>query len=101
MRSKKAILILFAAVVGLSLASAEATITSFRGKVEFRVSDGSDWQPAAVGSTLPAGGSISTGFNSMAVLDLGHSVVTVKALTRISLGELQQSGTRLTTRLAR
>ncbi|MGO8692038.1 MAG: FecR domain-containing protein [Rectinemataceae bacterium] len=100
MCGKKTIAFLLAAFVGLGLASAEARITELRGKVEFRVSAGSDWQPAAVGSKLPAGGSISTGFNSMAVLDLGHSVVTVKALTRISLSELAQSGSKLTTRLA-
>jgi len=100
MRSKKVILFLIAAWVGLSLASAEATITAFRGKVEFRVSDGAPWRPAAVGATLPIGGSISTGFNSTAELNLGHSVVTVKALTRISLRELQQTGAKVSTSLA-
>ena len=100
MRSKVIFAFLLAASLGLSLASAQARITALHGKVEFRISDHSAWRAATVGAKLPPGGSISTGFNSMAVLDLGHSVVTVKALTRISLAELQQVGTKVTTRLA-
>jgi hypothetical protein len=38
---------------------------------------------------LPPGATISTGFNSQAVVELGGSVLTLRALTRIRVDELQ------------
>jgi hypothetical protein len=38
---------------------------------------------------LPLKATISTGFNSQAVLDVGSSVLTLRALTRIRIDELQ------------
>lgn len=69
--------------------SQEAVFQQIEGRVEYRASESDPWQAAAVGDVIPQGGGISTGFNSNAVIALGtDSVVTAKALTRLTLTEL-------------
>ena len=46
------------------------------------------WVPVKAGMSLGLGTTISTGFNSTAVLELGSSVLQVKPLTRLRLNEL-------------
>jgi hypothetical protein len=79
-----AILLLAAALVG---AQTQAKVRSFTGKVEISSAQQA-WVPVKVGMSLGMGTTISTGFNSTAVLDLGPSVLMVKALTRLRLNEL-------------
>ena len=69
----------------------EATIAEVNGKVEIR--QGEDvWRTAQVGQTLPVGASISTSFNSTALLQVGASEVEVKPLTRVRIQELISDG---------
>jgi len=76
-----------------TFAAQEAVLREASGKVELRP-PGRSWQPARVGMTLVKGTTISTGFGAKAVLDLGASVIEVKALTRMTLEELlEQEGT--------
>ena len=83
-------------IVGFSLYSLDGRITAVRGKVEVRSGFGS-WRTARVGDVLPQGGSISTGFNSRAEINLGSSVLQVSQLTRMTLEELaEEQGTRTT-----
>jgi len=76
------------AAVASGAAYSQATIKEVRGKVEVRAAGASAWSPAAPGMSLARGAIVSTGFNSQALLDLGASTVTVRALTRMTLEEL-------------
>ncbi len=87
--------------VALSLdaqAALQARVQSFTGKVEIQT-NGAAWTPAAVGLVFPVGTMISTGFNSEAVLELGPSILRVKALTRMRLDELAQKEGTISTGL--
>jgi hypothetical protein len=65
----------------------QAVVKEFKGKVEIKAGGG-EWQPVTVGMTLDTGASISTGFGSTALLDLGTSTLKVAPLTRMQLVEL-------------
>ena len=68
-------------------AQAQAVVKEFTGKVEIKAT-GRAWEPVKVGMTLDTGASISTGFSSTALLDLGTSTLKVAPLTRMQLVEL-------------
>jgi hypothetical protein len=87
-------------VVSFTLyAQEQAIITEFSGKVEV-MQPGKGWSPAVKNLVVSPGTTISTGFNSRAVLDLGSSSVQVKALTRLTLSELLKKEGVVTTNLA-
>ncbi|THB67214.1 MAG: hypothetical protein D6B26_01820 [Spirochaetaceae bacterium] len=69
----------------------QAVARSVSGEVEYRTADG-DWQPLEVGDSLPKGATISTGFHSSAVLEIGQAVLEVAALSRMTLDELVDRG---------
>ena len=64
-----------------------AVIREVTGKVEL-LKPGAGWVKAVKGMTVDKGATISTGFKSSAVLELGSSIVTARALTRLTLEEL-------------
>ncbi len=64
-----------------------ALVQSTTGKVELK-SPGGSWQQARSGMNIDGGTTISTGFNSKAIINIGDSVLEVKALTRMELEEL-------------
>ncbi len=68
-------------------AQSQAVLKEVTGKVEVKA-PGGDWRAAVVGMKLALGASISTGFNSTAVLDLGTSTLSVAPLTRMQLVDL-------------
>ena len=68
-------------------AQSSATLKEFTGKVEVKA-PGGDWRPAVIGSKLALGASISTGFSSTALLDLGTATLQVAPLTRMQLVDL-------------
>ncbi|AFG36318.1 FecR family protein [Spirochaeta africana] len=69
--------------------SVRAEVRSTTGRVEFRQGGGS-WQTLSEGDELPLGATISTGFNSSAVLEMGLAVLEVQALTRMTIEELAE-----------
>jgi hypothetical protein len=79
------LLLLLALGAGLAGAQTQAVVKSFTGKVEVLQQA---WVPVKAGMKLSMGTTISTGFNSSAVLELGPSVLQVKPLTRLRLNEL-------------
>ena len=84
------LLLLIAAPV---FAQNEAVVKEASGKVEILAPPRS-WTAVQVGMAVPIGATISTGFNSRAVLDLGNAVLTVSPLTRMRIEELiEQEGT--------
>lgn len=92
MHKKVSVLFVFMLLFSSMMLSAQdlsAVITQISGKVEIKSPSGT-WQAAKEGDTVNAGDSISTGFNSKAVLETTDksSVIVVKQLTRLSLKEL-------------
>ncbi|GHU06979.1 hypothetical protein FACS1894151_00610 [Spirochaetia bacterium] len=84
-------MVLFLFVCGLSALTAQtAVIREFSGTVEIKAPGASEWTPAAVGQRLENATMISTGFRSTAQIGLGNSVLTVRALTRLTLEEIRQ-----------
>jgi len=85
--------------LALPLAAAEltATVTKITGKAELQ--KGSSWVALALGQVLPIGATVSTGFRSELQLKIGPSTVTVKALSRLILKDLVQTGTEAKTDL--
>jgi hypothetical protein len=84
---------------GTLLAAEEltASISKITGKVEIMTDSG--WMPAKQGQIISAGTTVSTGFRSSAELTMGNSIVTVKALTRLTLAELAENAGVITTNL--
>ena len=98
MRKIATFMVLLAATA-VSLSSQPAAfVRELAGTVEVKPIDG-DWQEASLDMELQDGFSISTGFNSHAILEVGESTLTVKPLTRMKLEELLQTGGLQTTSL--
>ena len=85
-RKEPILLALLVIVLGAGTVFSQNTTVVRRvvGKVEIQ-RPGEAWLPAAAGMELPLKATISTGFNSQAVLEIGSSVLTLRALTRIRI----------------
>ena len=96
---KRMSLILLFLLIGLSmLAAAEnVSIQDVTGKVE--INSGTGWRPANPGASIDLGTTISTGFGSRAVLQVGRSTVEVRPLTRMTVAEYVESQDTVTTSL--
>ncbi len=89
---------IFALCALLSLATAglasaddlNATVVKITGKADMQ-KDGA-WVALTVGQVLPVGTTVSTGFRSELQLKIGPSTVAVKALTRLTIKDLVQTG---------
>jgi hypothetical protein len=87
------ILILISFTIIPLVAQSSAVIKETTGKVEVQA-PGGRWTSASVGMAISRGTTISTGFGSRAVLDLGNAVLDVQPLTRLRLEELiEKEGT--------
>ena len=92
---KKILLLIICVFITVSAFSLEGTVKEYKGKVE--VLDGGSWKAVTEGTVIAEGTTISTGFNSFALIDLGKSTLEVKALTRMTLEELvDKNGVRET-----
>jgi hypothetical protein len=80
---------LLSAGIALWAQSPRAFIQEFQGTVEVKAPGSAAWEPAAQGRELTRDTQISTGFKSSALIKLGNSTLTVRPLTRLSLGEIQ------------
>ncbi len=86
----KASIIIILAALALAPAAfsqSQVVLKESTGKVEVKA-PGGGWTPAAVGAKLSMGASISTGFSSTALLDLGTSTIRVAPLTRMQIVDL-------------
>jgi hypothetical protein len=94
---KKIFLLLLLSLVLVGFAAAQnATVTDFSGKVDYRFGSG-NWQAVRNGLTLPLNATISTGFNARATLDIAGSTVQVEQLTRLTVEELADDGSTVST----
>ncbi|MDR0312907.1 MAG: FecR family protein [Treponema sp.] len=71
--------------------SPAGVIRELTGEVELKLAGSSTFVPAKVGDVIASNTIVSTGFRSTAVIAVGSSVITVQALTRLSLAEIQSS----------
>jgi hypothetical protein len=87
------ILIIISSTIVPLFAQSSAVIKDTTGKVEVQPRGGS-WTSASIGMSISRGTTISTGFGSRAVLDLGNAILDVQPLTRLRLEELiEREGT--------
>ena len=69
----------------------QGVIREINGTVEIKHSGNSSFVPANVGDNLREDTVISTSFRSFTVIEIGHSTMTVRPLTRLSLTEIKTS----------
>ena len=77
-------------------AAQTATVSTFSGKVEFRIGNGA-WQPVSAGLQIPLNATISTGFGASASLNVAGSTIQVAQLTRLTVEELADDGSTVST----
>ncbi len=93
---KKTLLILVVATALVATVGARsATVTGFSGKVEYRLASG--WEPVRIGLEIPLNATISTGFGANATLEVAGSAIEVAQLTRLTLEELVDDGSTVST----
>ncbi len=93
---KKMILIITTLLVSaLFVYGQEVVVKEATGRVQFQV-PGGNWSPVEKGIVIPVSATISTGFQSRAVLESPRSTIVVQPLTRLTIDELQSrdSGSR-------
>lgn len=98
MKRLTVVLMLMVTITSIGLSQQSAVIREARGKVMYQI-PGRTWQNVSAGMELPLTTTISTGFDSLAVLDLGRSIIEVKQLTRMRVDELAQTEQSISTKL--
>ena len=82
----KYMIILLLILASVQAWTLDGVIKEYSGKVEIKSDAG--WVPVKEGTVITEGTTISTGFRSFALIDLGQSTLEVKALSRLTLEEL-------------
>ena len=85
---KKIVTILVLLAVAFYSFALDGIVMEVLGKVEKQVDN--SWIALKKGDVLVPGDVISTGFKSEAVISIGESVITVKALTRMTIEQLYE-----------
>lgn len=78
-------------------ADTEAVLSALKGKVEVRSPGSKVWVVAREGQVLSLAATVSTGFDSSAVITIGDNVIRVKALTRMAIDNLATEGNLIKT----
>jgi hypothetical protein len=89
MKRKVLTVVMMMTVVMVWAQSPRAVIRSVEGTVEVKAAGTSVWRPAVIGQELEKETQVSTGFKSAAMIEIGNSKLTVRPLTRLSVGELE------------
>jgi len=77
----------------------QVVVREASGRVEYQI-PGQSWRPAEKGIEIPVSATISTGFQSRAVLESPRSTIVVQPLTRLTIDELQSSSSGSQTSLS-
>src|SRR5512145_2425570 len=85
-------------LVSLLSAEVSATLQDIKGKVEVKPI-GQDWIQAKNGMKLDILTTISTGFNSTAVLVIANNKVAVEPLTRLTIDKIVEKASAINTSL--
>jgi hypothetical protein len=76
-------------LLGGFLFAQNAYMKELSGTVEIKQPGAAEWSAARIGEPIQNATMISTGFKSTALIALGNSTLLVRALTRLSLEEIQ------------
>ena len=79
-------LVVLSAALGAALENS-ALVRSVSGRVEYREASEA-WKTATEGTKIPIGATVSTGFDSHAVLEIGTASLEIAALTRMTIREI-------------
>ena len=88
---KKLILALFLMAATINIFaqnSGSGVIKELSGTVELKPAGAANYVPAEIGAVLRQDTTISTGFKSMALIEVGSTNLTVRPLTRLTLTEI-------------
>jgi hypothetical protein len=88
---KKILFFLLLTGVAFGVFAQSGVIREFSGDVELKRSGASKFVPARQGDKVAEDTIVSTGFKSLAIIEVGNSTIAVKALTRLSLAEIQST----------
>lgn len=90
---RRVFFVMLAMLAAMSLVAETAILKDIKGKVEVKQLGG-DWKAATDGMTIDILATISTGFNSSAVLMIADNKVAVAPLTRLTVDKIvAQAGT--------
>ena len=95
----KKILISLAMLFSITSLFSVATVKDFYGRVKVKYDGDSVWSRIELGQELPSNATISTGFNSQVVLDLGNATLDVLPLTRMTITKITESQDTIATSL--
>jgi hypothetical protein len=99
MKRRTLFLIVLAGLIAFPMhAQLNAVVKEFSGKVEIKEPT-KNWTPVSLNMTLVKGTTVSTGFGSRLVIDMGASRVTVGPLTRMLLEDIVKKESTNTTKL--
>ena len=82
------IMIAIAALLIYPAFAQDINLVDVQGKVEIKM-PGQQWKSAEKGAALSMNTTISTGFNSRAVLDIGDARTTIQPLTRLEIRDVE------------
>ncbi|MCL2008132.1 MAG: hypothetical protein FWG77_08620 [Treponema sp.] len=82
-------LLLLTGFAGAQTFQNSGIIRELSGTVELRASGAAQYVPARVGDRVAEDTVVSTGFRSVALLEIGNALFTVEPLTRLTLLEIQ------------
>jgi len=88
---KRNTLMVFALLCAAQVFAQNGVIKELTGTVELKHAGQADFIPAKSGDTVTKDTVISTGFKSIAIVNVGSTVLTVRPLTRLTLAEINAS----------
>jgi hypothetical protein len=88
---KKTLFLLLLAFAAFPVIAQTGIIREFSGEVELKRAGASNYVKAKQGDKVAEDTIVSTGFKSAAIIEVGNSTIAVKALTRLSLSEIQSA----------
>ena len=89
MKKSLVLIFLFWAAALVFAQNPDAVFRETAGTVELKKAGATEWIPAKAGDRIEEETIISTGFKSMAIISVGNSTLSVRALTRMSLKDLK------------
>ncbi|MDA8411648.1 MAG: FecR domain-containing protein [Treponema sp.] len=95
---KQILMVVLSLISALALAAETAVLQDIKGKVEVKALGGA-WKPATNGMKLDMLATVSTGFDSTAVLAIAENRVSVAPLTRLTIDKILSQAGSLRTNL--
>ena len=85
------VFVVLLAVIAVAAHAQTGFIREFTGDVQLKHAGASNFSPAQAGSQVASDTTVSTGFRSTAIIEIGSNVLVVQPLTRLTLAEISSS----------